>query len=495
MGLSKSKLTRFCQCPKQFWLDENKRGLAEVSAAAEARFDEGTRVGELAKRLFGGFDDATVYDGDKLDLTAMIERTAELTAAGAENICEAAFSYGGCYCAVDILHRTARGYELYEVKSSAHVKQVYLIDVAYQRYVLGLCGVKLVGAYIVYINTDYVRRGDIDPRGLFRIQEVSAATDGYLAQMRDTVAAALDVADDPFEPTVELGERCASPYDCPYIGYCERDLPEPNVFDIYRMGRKKAAELYYNEGIASFDDVLRRGVKLSKMQKRQVESAANGLPTYVDRAGVNKFLAELWSPLYFLDFETFMAAIPPFDGLSPYKQVTFQYSLHYYDGEKLMHREFLGDGRTDPRRALAERLAVDIPTDACVLAYNKSFECSRLTELAELFPELADRLLKIRDNVRDLLDVFRGGYVYDKAMGGGFSIKKVLPALFAGDRELDYNALDGVHNGQEANETYMRLSELDGAEYETTRRQLLEYCKLDTLAMVKILEKIKELAK
>lgn len=406
-----------------FWLDENRRELAEKNAAAEARFDEGTRVGKLAKRLFGEFSDATVADGDRLDLSAMIRRTAELMAEGAENICEAAFSYGGCYCAVDILHKTPRGYELYEVKSSAHVKNVYLIDIAYQRYVLGLCGVKLVGAYLVYINTDYVRRGDIDIRGLFRIKEVSAETDGYLAQMRGIVAAALETADDPTEPPTALGERCTSPYDCPYIGYCQRDLPEHNVFGIYRMGRKKAAELYA-DGIVSFGDVLRRGIKLSKMQKRQVDTAANDLPIYVDRDGVDKFLKGLWSPLYFLDFETFQAAIPPFDGLCPYRQTTFQYSLHYYDGKELRHKEFLGDGRSDPRRALAERLAADIPENACVLAYNMSFERSRIKELAELFPNLGGRLGSICENVRDLLDVFRGGLVYDKAMGGSFSIKK-----------------------------------------------------------------------
>ena len=221
------------------------------------------------------------------------------------------------------------------------------------------------------------------------------------------------------------------------------------------------------------------------MQKRQVDTAVADLPTYVDKAGVKKFLTELWSPLYFLDFETFQAAIPPFDGLSPYKQTTFQYSLHYYDGD---------ERRSDPRRALAERLAEDIPENACVLAYNMSFERSRIKELAELFPDLAGKLNTIHENVRDLLDVFRGGLVYDKAMGGSFSIKKVLPAMCADDSTLDYGALEGVHNGLEANETYMRLGALDGEQYESTRRELLEYCKLDTLAMVKILEKLKMLA-
>ena len=117
----------------------------------------------------------------------------------------------------------------------------------------------------------------------------------------------------------------------------------------------------------------------------------------------------------------------------------------------------MADENSDPRRALAERLVADIPTDACILAYNKGFECTRLKELAETFPDLSEKLLAIRENVRDLLDVFRNGYVYDRAMGGSFSIKKVLPALFPNDPNLDYHSLMDVHNGTEATDTYLSL--------------------------------------
>lgn len=144
--------------------------------------------------------------------------------------------------------------------------------------------------------------------------------------------------------------------------------------------------------------------------------------------------------------------IPKYIGTKPYAQIPFQYSLHYIEteGGELKHREFLAESGTDPRRKLAEQLCADIPMNVCVTAYNKAFECTRLKELAETFPDLAEHLLNIRDNIVDLLVPFQSGYYYNRAMGGSFSIKSVLPAIFPDDPELDYHNLEGVHNGGEA---------------------------------------------
>ena len=159
--------------------------------------------------------------------------------------------------------------------------------------------------------------------------------------------------------------------------------------------------------------------------------------------------------------------------MKPYQQIPFQYSLHSleYDGATLEHKEFLADENSDPRREIAERLIADIPDNVCVLAYNKAFECSRIKELAETFPDLAEKLLRIRDNIRDLLDVFRSGYVYDRAMGGSFSIKKVLPALFPNDPNLDYHNLMDVHNGGEATDTFLALRGMEKREPATERER------------------------
>ena len=200
-------------------------------------------------------------------------------------------------------------------------------------------------------------------------------------------------------------------------------------------------------------------------------------------------------PIYFLDFETYQTPIPKYDGMRPYMKIPFQYSLHYieHEGGKLKHKEFLAETGVDPRRKLAERLVEDIPENKCVLAYNMSFEKSRLTELAENFPDLAEKLLNIRDNIIDLMIPFSKRMYYAKQMEGSYSIKAVLPTLYPDVPEYDYHNLELVHNGGEASEIFASLGERPKEEQEKIRKALLEYCKLDTLAMVKVWEKLKEI--
>ncbi len=493
--LSKSKYTRFCQCPKMVWLDKNKPYLAAEDEALKRRFEEGNEVGDLAMGLLGDYVEVTTLHGDgSLNIPAMLAKTREKVAAGERNICEASFQAKNCFCAVDILHPEGDGYAIYEVKSSTHTSEVYLLDVAFQKWVVEQAGLKVTGAYVVHIDDGYLRKGEIDIHKLFKIEDVLNSIQPYYDDVEGNVARAREYMRQIEEPEMKLGCQCNNPYACAYWHHCSRNLPSPSVFDLYRMSFERACE-YYDGGIVTFEDCLRGGIKLTERQSTQIKYALDDLPTFVDKAGVKKFLESLWYPLYFLDFETFQTCLPPYDGLKPFQQVPFQYSLHYIAGanEELRHREFLADENCDPRRALAQRLCEDIPSGACVLAYNKAFECTRITELAKTFPDLADKLMHICGNIRDLLDVFQGGFVYDRAMGGSFSIKSVLPAMFPDDPNLNYHNLEDVHNGSEAMDAYLRLKKSGGEERKKIRENLLKYCKLDTLAMVKLWEKLKEL--
>ena len=212
----------------------------------------------------------------------------------------------------------------------------------------------------------------------------------------------------------------------------------------------------------------------------------------MDKNGIRDFLDTLSYPLYFLDFETMQPVVPQFVGTRPYMQITFQYSLHYIEeeGGELKHKEFLAESGLDPRRALAEQLCRDIPMNVCITAYNKAFECTRIKELAEAFPDLADHLMNIRDNIKDLLVPFQSGYYYNRAMGGSFSIKSVLPAIYPDDPSLDYHKLEGVHHGGEAMTLFPKIKDLPPAEQQKARHDLLKYCELDTYAMVKVWEEL-----
>lgn len=251
---------------------------------------------------------------------------------------------------------------------------------------------------------------------------------------------------------------------------------------------------YYKQDIITYEQL--QDEELKEKQRMQIECALNDT-IYINKVEIAKFLSTLSYPLYFLDFETMQPVIPEFQGTHPYQQIPFQYSLHYIEqeGGELKHKEFLGVSGEDPQRLIAESLCRDIPLDVCTTAYNKAFECTRLTELAESFPDLAEHLLNIRDHIVDLLVPFQSGWYYVPAMGGSFSIKSVLPALFPETPELDYHNLTGsVHNGGEAMNIFPKIKDMTTEEQFAARQSLLKYCELDTYAMVKVWQKLKEVS-
>ena len=491
---SKSKYCLAWQCPKLLWLSKYKPELKPEDPSLQARFDEGNVVGDMAMGLFGDFTEVTAFKEDgKLDLSRMQELTKECIANGIENICEASFNYDGLYCAVDILRKENGGYAIYEVKSSTHASHIYAVDIAYQKYVLENCGVKVTGTYLIYINSDYVRGEKLDIHEFFQVIDLSAEVNDEYQNVPSLLKKAEQIYALKDEPERDIGPHCRDPYSCAFWDYCTKDLPTPNVFDLYSIHFKKALDYYY-EGKVSFRDVIFDSRMTNPKQIRQILHHLNEQTDAINVDGIRDFLDTLSYPLYFLDFETMQPVIPPFKGVKPYEQIPFQYSLHYIEhkGGPLLHKEFLAESGTDPRRAIAEQLCEDIPQNVCVTAYNKAFECTRLKDLAEQFPDLADHLLNIERNIKDLLTPFQSGYYYNKAMGGSFSIKSVLPALFPNDPALDYHNLDQIHNGGEAMSIFPKIKDMSSEEAERTRRNLLEYCKLDTYAMVKVWEKLKE---
>lgn len=498
--LSKSKYAKYCQCPKCLWMSVYKPEEEVIDPQSEARFENGTEVGDLAMGLLGNYIDVTTNKPDgKLDLKAMLDKTQQQMAEGTENICEASFSYDGNYCAVDILHRTDGGWAIYEVKSTSFQEfngdpaklDKYLPDVAYQKWVLTKCGVNVTGVFLVCLNSDYVRHGELDIQKLFVIKEMDEMIANEYDKVEARQAEAKKLLQQTEEPEMDIWEGCKKPYECAFYDYCSRHLPSPSVFDMYNMKFSKQLE-YYRKGMITYDDI--KNEKLTPIRRIQVDSALASQP-HIEPEKIKEFLDGLTYPLYFLDFETMQLAIPEYDGTKVYQQITFQYSLHIieYEGGPLLHKEYLGVSGTDPRRALAEQLCKDIPIGVCTLAYNKSFECTRISELAGWYPDLAEHLLDIKENIKDLLDPFKAGMYYLPSMGGSFSIKRVLPSLFPDDPALDYHNLEGgVQNGSDAMNIFPKIQYMPQKEQEAARKALLQYCCLDTFAMVKIWEKLKE---
>ena len=483
--LSKSLFLRGLQCPKSLYLYKTQPDLRDpVSDAQEAIFQAGTNVGIVAQGLFSG-GKVIPYDG--LSLDGQLKLSQAEIAAGTPVLYESAFQFDKVFVKADILRKVGDQWDLYEVKGSTGIKEVYLNDIALQYYVLKNSGLPIRKAYLVYINNQYVRNGALDLDQLFLFEDVTQTAiemEGFvreeIGRLRGILVGGL--------PAIDIGEHCSDPYPCDFQGHCWAHIPEYSVLDLVKRGANPWD--LYRQRFLRLEDIPK--ASLSPVQLLQVEAYLDQ-KEFVNLDGIREFLSSLWYPLYFLDFETFYTPIPIYDGTKPYQQVPYQYSLHSLQGEHsdLGHSEFLAPPNIDPRRPLVEKLVGDIPDNACVLAYNASFEKTILNQLADWFPEHRQALEGIIDHLRDLAAPFRVRDVYRWEMKGSYSQKMVLPALIPG---MTYQGLE-IGDGGMAMEGYFRLCQIgDPGEVEKVRQALLEYCRMDTLGMVRIYEKLREMA-
>lgn len=492
--ISKSNYLSFISCPKQFYYLIHKSEEYVEDPSAKQRIEDGILVGNYAKQYFNDTVDVTTVNNDgSLDIQSMIEKTKNELSLGTSTIAEASFSINGLFCSIDLLHKVDGGYEIYEVKASTSVKKEHYADAAFQQYVLKQAGLIVLGVYILHLNSSYIRHGDLDLHKLFTASRVDGNKDFLKA--RNTIEANLQAMEalvsSTSEPNVKLSSSCR---DCPFLSYCHRSIPFPTVLDLQGSTTLNRYRLY-NRGIRTFKEVIDSNQDLNNFQIRQIDCYLKNKESYINKRALKSFLSKLRYPLYHLDFESIQLPIPPCDDAWPYEQIPTQYSLHIeYEDGRLEHKEFLGSS-IDPRKELAISICKDIPYGSTLLAYNKAFEAGRLIELARLFPEFRDHLLNLASNIVDLMLPFKNGDYYHKDMWNRYSIKFVLPALCPNDPELDYHSLPLVHNGIEAMSIYPKMVNAPIEEAKIIRDGLLKYCYLDTLAMVKVLEKIKEAAK
>ena len=485
MYLSKSKYCKAIQCEKILWLEKYKPEEKE-DILNDSVLDNGTDIGILAQQLFG---EHKVVEFNE-DLSKMIDDTNNYLKEDNIVLCEASLSYNNNFCSVDILKKNKNIFEIYEVKSSTHVSDIYLDDVSYQYYVLKELGLNVSKASIIYINSDYERIGDLEINKLFNILDVTDIAINRQEFIKNKIKEISEYMENDKEREKDIGDYCFSPYDCPFFKYCSKKLPENNVFKLRGMSLSKKINLY-KKGIYSYEDLLKE--KINEKYKQQIEFELNDLNPYINKNNIKKVLDSFSYPIYFLDFESYQSAVPEYDYTKPYMQIPFQYSLHILDeNNKLSHKEFLSESGIDPRRKLAESLVNDIPKDACVIAYNMMFEKMIIRHLAYLYKDLEEHLMNIHDHMKDLMIPFKNRDYYNKGMHGSFSIKYVLPALFPDDESLNYKNLELIHKGDEASNSFINLINMSEEEQKKVRNALLKYCGLDTYAMVKIYEKLKE---
>ena len=405
------------------------------------------------------------------------------------NFGDGLFLYKDCYTVIDALKYTEEGYELYFVRGGTKLRKEFKYIAAYSYYLLNKLGIKVSHIYMCTINNQYVKYGKVDPRLLFNFNDVTLDVMDLQDETKKNIHTALSLLEAD-EVNVEISTSCLKGIGCSNKDECFNNLPTPNIFDIVELEKNKAFE-YYQNNIITYQDVLDHKLPLTLHQTMQIESYVYHKDPIMNIKRLNYFFKQLKYPLYFLDFETFQIPVPLYDGTKPYESIPFQYSLHILEENgSLKHLEFLADGNNDPRHELAKSLVNNIPSDACIIAYNNHLEKTVVMSLAILFEDTRDHLLNMYPHIYDLEIPFKNYDYYHKDTHGNHSIKTILPALCPNDPSLDYHYLEGVHNGSEAMFTYTKLKYLNEKEKEETRKNLLKYCELDTLAMVKIYQRI-----
>ena len=484
--ISKSKFVAGVQCLKRlYWQVHQPELAAEPEAAVEAIMEQGQDVGLLAHQLFPGGVEVS-YDAG---LDEAIRTTRELVAdTKVPAIFEGTFEHGGVLVRVDILHRRRDGrWRLIEVKSSTGLKDNYLDDAAIQSRVVSRSGLDLASVCLAHVNRDYVFDGVfIDPQRFFRIRNLTRRVAKMQPKLTFQLRSEFRVLAMPTVPDLPPGPHCADPVTCEFFDQCNAPCPVDHISYLPRI-QASALEELVEMGIESIRDIP-DDYPLNERLRRACTCVQTGQPWYGPELG--KELKALKYPLYFMDFETVNPAIPRFKGMRPYQQIPFQWSVHILrePGGEPEHHEFLAIDASDPRREFITSLCNVMGGSGSVVVYCQTFEEQRLAELATWFPEFAVRIKKIQRRLWDLLPIIRK-HVYHPAFAGSYSLKDVLPALVPG---MTYAGME-VAEGQGAGIAWESLVRggLDQAEREKTRKALLDYCGQDTLAMVKLLERLR----
>ena len=488
-NLSKSTFIRGLQCEKSLYLYKHHYNLKDTTPSSlQAVFEQGTNIGILAQDLFPNGVDASPENHFKM--VESVRKTLKFISQEESIIYEATFLYNDVIAALDILVKDEEGWKAYEVKSSTKVSETYIKDAAIQYYTITNSGIDLKDISIIHINNQYTKDGELDIRQLFSIESVYDQVLEFLPRIPNEVRRLKNVIESTEIPNVDIGHHCSDPYDCNFKGTCWKHIPEYSVFNISRLNKDKKFDLY-NQGVVTLDQIDLVQTDLNPNQVLQVKSEVNGT-SHINVEEIRNFTNGLSYPIYFLDFETIGPGVPKYNGSRPYQQLVFQYSLHIQENltSVIEHREYLADPTKDPRIGFIKQLIEDCGNSGNILVYNIGFERGKLNDLIKVFPQYSTELRGIINRLKDLMMPFQQKWYYTPEMKGSYSIKYVLPSLVP---ELSYNDLD-IKEGVAASNTF--LSMVNGTfegDIEETRRQLLEYCELDTFAMIKILEKLQQL--
>jgi hypothetical protein len=486
-AISKTNLLAFRQCPRKLWLETHHPEMRLDKSEAEDSFDLGNRVGAIARKLFDPKGKGVLIDVERDGYQASLTRSAAMLRTK-QPIFEAGLVGGGGIAFVDVMLPTTRkgqlAWHMIEVKSSTSVKDHHREEVAIQAFMANAAKVKIAAVSVAHINSKFKYPGDEKYQGLFTKVDLTGEANDRRGEVKNWIGEAQGIVRSSGEPAIKTGAHCSSPYDCGFLSYCKGKEPQAK-YPVEWLPRIQTKALKTHIADGGIIDLRHVSDELLSERQRRVKAHTLSGKAYFDKQGAAADLVTHKLPAYFMDFETISFAAPIWKGTRPYKQIPFQFSVHRLPktGE-IEHVSFLDLSGNDPSKDFASELIAACGKRGPVFVYNASFETARISELAERYPRFHKDLLAINGRVVDLLKIAEQRF-YHPDQHGSWSIKKVLPTIAS---DLRYDTLEGVQDGGAAMGAFLEATAEDvhSERKGMLRDQLLEYCKLDTLAMVRI---------
>lgn len=483
--LSKSRFVKGLQCKKYLWWSVHDKNASELipDLLTEYRFKTGHEIGQLACEQFPGGFQVDKFDGD---LQAQIDATKHAVDAGEKILYEASFFADHTFVAVDVLLIGAGGVEIIEVKSSSSLKDIYLDDLAIQYHIVTSAGFSIKSAKVMFLNKA-CRFPDLS--NLFCIEDVTETVIEKQSHIPEEIRSQISVLKSDL-PEVKIGTHCSSPYACPFLSRCWPELPDRHISTLAGVG-PKGVEEFQEMGINLIDEIVDKS-KLNLVQLRQIKS--HETKSLIIEDGLQKRLEEIIYPIGFLDFETIAPAVPKWGGCGPYgaggaMPVQFSFHLLRENGE-LDHYEWIADTFEDPRPEMARHLKDAVEGANTILVYSASVERNCIKKIISGVEGGKTELRKASEKIVDLLPIVRN-HVYHPDFEGSFSIKSVLPALVCGLKYDDLEISEGMSASILLEKIIFKRHEVK--DFIRTKKALLEYCKMDTLAMLKLFQTLNKI--
>jgi hypothetical protein len=484
--LTKTDYIQFLNCPNSLWLLKNKPEVfaeykSDFSLFLEKLIREGYEVEEYVMKIYPKAVDLESYSPEEVsDLISKPGFYTQTTITTPE----------GLFARLDLIEVLKDGsIDIYEIKSSTSIKKDkkhnHLKDIAFQKYVVEQSGYTVRNAIHTHLNKDFVKDGEINPRELITFENVNEAVSDVYDRTVEEIKAALEHINR--EKITETSCTCLDTTrsnHCDTFSYFNKDIPEHSIYELNNLRDKKLQALR-DDSIYKIED-LPEDFKLSEYQELQKLSVDRGTPV-IEWDNIKKTLNNLVFPLCFFDYETLPFAVPRIDGYKPHQHTPVQYSLHILnkDGD-LRHFEYLAENLEKPQK-LIESLKDQIGSVGSIVSWHASFEISKNKEMSEMYPEYESFLTNLNKRMFDLEKIFKKDYV-DRLFSGRSSIKSVMPIIVP---NLSYKDLE-VQNGTMAVDAAERLYRMTNpADIQELRGSMLKYCELDTLAMVKIYQELK----